>query len=437
MSRAKIVGGAVAIWLVLIFIAVVKRAYEDRVDPVVVTSAATTSSDAAAHRGLLYGRVTTDDGEIYEGRLRWGRDEEALWSNYFNGFKDKNPWVAQAPAELLPTERPSIEILGIEIGGWERQVDLGRPFMARFGDIVRIEPLGRDIQVTLKSGTVVTLDRYSADDLADGVRVWDSRRGVVHLGERRIRSIEFLPTARLDTAPDPLHGTVHTQRGEFTGLIQWDREACLSTDVLNGHSTDGERSLPFHTIQSIERRPAESSLVTLFDGRKIVLSGTREVGPGNRGVYVDDPRYGRVLVSWDAFERVDFSEGGTSPGYDDYRAARALTGSVITRSGRRISGRLVYDLDESETVETLDAPSEGVDYTIPFGRIATIVPGLEEGAAPFAKVTLQSGEDLELDHAGDLGDQNAGILIFVDDRQLPEYVAWADVRQIDLDRPQE
>jgi hypothetical protein len=27
-------------------------------------------------------------------------------------------------------------------------------------------------------------------------------------------------------------------------------------------------------------------------------------------------------------------------------------------------------LDESETTETLDAPSQGVDYTIPFGLIA-------------------------------------------------------------------
>jgi len=38
-------------------------------------------------------------------------------------------------------------------------------------------------------------------------------------------------------------------------------------------------------------------------------------------------------------------------------AGRPLTGKVITRSGRRLAGRLVYDLDESETTETLDAPS--------------------------------------------------------------------------------
>jgi hypothetical protein len=48
-------------------------------------------------------------------------------------------------------------------------------------------------------------------------------------------------------------------------------------------------------------------------------------------------------------------------------------------AGRRLAGRLVYDLDESEVTETLDAPSQGVNYTIPFGLIASIVlPNAEE-----------------------------------------------------------
>ena len=96
------------------------------------------------------------------------------------------------PPERLKERRP-IEIFGVEIAHRERQIDLGRPFMARFGDIARIEPNGRDLRVTLKSGTVFHLDRFSADDFADGVRVWDGRRGVVDLDERRIRTIELLP----------------------------------------------------------------------------------------------------------------------------------------------------------------------------------------------------------------------------------------------------
>jgi hypothetical protein len=48
-------------------------------------------------------------------------------------------------------------------------------------------------------------------------------------------------------------------------------------------------------------------------------------------------------------------------------------------------------------------------------------------------VTLRSGEQLQLERSGDLGAWNAGILIFLDGRQQPEYVSWADVKQVDFD----
>ena len=408
MTRGTITGWALATVLIVLAFAAGRRPPDQGVDRVLPSASAIPSSAAASHEGLLYGRITMDDGAILEGRLRFGGDEEALWSNYFNGFKDENPWADHAPAGQLPKERPSIQFFGIEIIGWEIDLNLGRPFMARFGDIALIEASGRDIRVTLKSGTTFDLDRYAADDLADGIRVWDERHGIVDNGEWGIRSIEFLAAPRLGDAPYPLYGTVRTRQGDFTGLVQWNREEVLGPDELDGHTADGELSLRFDGIRSIERRSRVSSVVTLLDGREIVLSGTREVGDGNRGVYVDDQRYGRVLVSWEAFERVDFSTGGPGPAYDDFPPGHPLTGSVVTRSGRRFSGRLVYDLDESETTETMDAPSQGVDYTIPFGLIASIVPdGLEEGGTLRAAVTLHSGEELQLDRTGDLGEHNA------------------------------
>jgi hypothetical protein len=290
--------------------------------------------------------------------------------------------------------------------------------------------------VTLKSGTILDLDRLEASDLDDGVRVWDGRRGVVDLDSLRIRSIELLPTPPLGGAPYRLHGTVRTRQGDFTGFVGWNRQEYVGSDELDGQTAEGKLSLRFDTIRSIARRSRDSSLVTLLDGREIVLSDTAEVGDGNRGIYLDDRRYGRVLISWDAFERVDFSPGDSGPAYGDFPPGRPLTGSVTTRAGRRLAGRLVYDLDESETTETLDAPSQGVDYTLPFGLIASIVPpGREERGAQRARVTLHNGEELQLERTGDLGEGNAGLLIFVDGRQHPEYVPWTDVEQVDFDRP--
>ena len=438
MTRSTTAGGAIAIVLILLALAAAHWLREQDVDRAAAPSPANTTSTGPVasedHQGFLYGCLTTNDGATYEGRLRWGGDEEAFWGDYFNGFKDKNPWISHVPPEQLKESWP-LKIFGLEIAHWESQIDLGRPFMARFGDIARIEANGRDLRVTLKSGTVFHLDRYAADDFADGIRVWDDRRGVVDFDEWRVRSIELFPSARLGTVPDRLHGTVRTRHGDFTGFVQWNRKECVGSDELAGHTAAGELSLRFNTIRSITRNSRDSALVTLLDGREIVLSDTREVGHDNLGIYVDDRRYGRVLVSWDAFERVDFTPGGSGPAYGDFPPGRPLRGNVTTL-GRRLTGRLVYDLDESETTDTLDAPSHGVNYTIPFGMISSIVfADREERGAQRARVTLHSGEELQLERTGDLGEGNAGMLIFVDGRNRPEYVRWTDVEQVDFDRP--
>lgn len=431
--KATIIGGVIAAAVAVLVFA--------RGDDNAVRAAHAASAAAAAvpsgepSQGFIYGRVTTDDDGVFEGRLRFGGDEEALWSNQFNGVKPDNVWQSYLESDELPREQHSFDVLGRPLFRWSSRASLSRPFMARMGDISLIEPRGNDLWVTLKSGTRFHLDRFGADDLADGLRVWDADRGVVDIGEWQIRSIEFIDSEAGVDGPAPLYGTVHTRNGAFTGLIQWDREACLATDLMDGLSADGETSLRFDAIRSIERNSANSSRVTLLDGDQVVLSGTRRAGQGNRGVYVDDPRYGRVLVSWDAFERVDFSAGGAALSYDAFAPGRPLTGTVITRSGRRLAGRLVYDLDESETTETLDAPWQGVDYTIPFDRIASIVlPDADAADAAGATLTLRGGESLQLELAGDLGESNAGLLVFAAGGEDRAYVPWTDVLRVDIER---
>jgi hypothetical protein len=447
MKNTAIFGVALVSVLVLV-LATSHRALERDVAAAVVAAPATTAaalSTEEGSQGFLYGRVTTDDGTAYVGRLRFGRGEEAFWGDYFNGYKGDNPWAAHVPGGQAEKSAP-FTIFGFEIPLGGRQTAFGRPFMARLGDLTRIEARGRQVRVTLKSGTVFDLDRMAAGDFDDGVRVWDEKGGVVDLASWaggippaarvRIRAIELLPTARLAAAPTRLHGTVRTRHGDFSGFVQWDRQYGVGSDELEGRANNGVLRPRFETIRAIARRSDDSALVTLRDGREVELAGTRAVGRDNRGVYVDDPRYGRVLVSWGAFERIDFSAGGSGPAYSDFAPGRPLAGSVTTRDGRRLSGRLVYDLDESETTETLDAPAGGVDYTIPFGVIASISPdGRDERGARRAQVTLHGGETLHLERAGDLGAENAGMLIFVNGRERPEYVEWADVARVEFNRP--
>ena len=284
MNRTVISGGASVGVLVLLVLAGNYRALEQGVDASAAGAGATTSSTASreeGHHGFLYGRVTTDDGAAYLGRLRFGGDEEAFWGDYFNGSKGDNPWAAHAPAGQLAEKRRPITILGFELPFGGRPTDLGRPFMARFGDMTRIEARGRQVRVTLKSGTVFDLNRMAASDFDDGVRVWDDRSGVVDLASWaggippparvRIRAIELLPTARLAAVPARLHGTVHTRQGDFSGFVQWDRQDCVGVDELDGRTGKGALSLRFDTIRSIARGSDDSSLVTLLDGREIAL----------------------------------------------------------------------------------------------------------------------------------------------------------------------
>ncbi|HEX6201568.1 MAG TPA: hypothetical protein VF100_01115 [Thermoanaerobaculia bacterium] len=444
MTRATLAGGAVAaVLLLLVLLVAGYRALERFLDPAAVTVPAAAPSSAPAaggthpgvesHEGFLYGRITSLDGDAYEGRLRWGADQEAFWGDFFNGSERENRWLAHVPAGRLPEERPPKRIFGFEIGGGDR---VGRLFMVRFGEIARIEARGREVRATLKSGTVVELDRFEASDFDDGVRVWDGGGRVVDLDSLQIRSIELLPTPPLGPAPYRLHGTVRTRQGDFTGFVQWGRDQGLGSDELDGRTADGRTMLRFDTIGSIARRSPDSALVTLLDGREVVLSGRRGVDLGSGGISVDDPRYGRVTISWDAFERVDLGAGGGGPAYDDFPPGSPLTGSVTTRAGRRLTGRLVYDVDESETTETLDASSEGVSYNIPFGLIAAIEPaGRGEGGARHATVTLHHGEDLRLEPSGDLRPGHAGMLIFVDGQERAEYVPWSEVDEVEFERP--
>lgn len=386
-----------------------------------------------AHPSFIFGRVTTHDNVVYEGRLRFGGDEEAFWGQYFNGSQAENPWAVYVPVEQLTKDEP-LEILGFKINR-RVEVDLHRPFMARFGDLARVESNGwTTLRVTLKSGTPQELDLFAADDFADGIRVWDAMHGVVDLEEGEIRSIDFrAATGKPGAIADQLRGTVSTQGGgKFSGFIEWGPRQSVGSDVLSGDTAKGGQGLRFDRIRSIVQQVPGNWLVTLRSGEDM-RSDNREL-PDNTGIYVDDQRYGRVLIPWRTFERVDFDSAENGPAYGDFPAGRPLRGEVSTRAGRRLSGRLVYDLDESETTHTLDAPSQGVDYNIPLALVASIaLPPPGERNTARATVALTNGETLQFELSGDLGDQNLGMLVFHGGESKPEYLRWSDITHIRFD----
>ena len=158
-----------------------------------------------------------------------------------------------------------------------------------------------------------------------------------------------------------------------------------------------------------------------------------------RGLYIDDLCYGRVLVTWQVFDRFEIGAPAAPAtpialGYADFLAGQELAGDVIARDGTLLSGRIVFDLDESETTQTLDAPIGGVHYLVPFGKVATIDLSAQQAGGGEPSVILHDGNVLRFEPKGDLGPDNAGVLVFRGDRERPEYLAWEEVERINFVR---
>ena len=169
--------------------------------------------------------------------------------------------------------------------------------------------------------------------------------------------------------------------------------------------------------------------MTLRDGREFVLRGTRDVSSSNQGIFVDDTRFGRVLIPWRAFRRLDFSDlEDSGPSYAEFKPGKALRGTVEERDGETYRGTLHFDLDEREDWELLNGFWQDVHYHIPFSKISSIVRLHSEASM----VKLTNGEELELEEGYDVTSMNRGVLVSVSEEDS-HLVEWNRVRRIDFE----
>lgn len=386
-----------------------------------------TAEDGTDAAGFIYGQVKTRSGGTYEGFIRWS-DEEAFWGDHFNSTKEDLPYLRSVPRR---ERRVPVEVFGVRIGVRGDWTDQSRHLVVRFGDIERIDVLrGDDAELRLRNGTVLEVSGGS-NDLGAEVVVHDREMGLIELPWRKIDTIRFMPApAGAKPYAERLFGKVTTLDRTFEGFIQWDSEECLSTDELDGESDDGRLSLEFGRIRAIERVSRSRSKVELADGRSVTLSGTNDVNDDIRGVWVEDPRFGRVKISWEVFRRVEFSRAPSSgPGYDAFTVPKPLRGTVKDVDGKAFTGQIVFDVDESETWEILDGSVDGVEYSVPFGMVASISPQGRHGS----RVTLRNGTELRLEDSHDVSDENSGVLVIAGPEGEPRYVPWDEVARIDLE----
>ena len=398
-----------------------------------------------ANAGFIYGEIETRSGQTYRGFLRWG-NQEAFWDDLFQSSKQDNPYLEddwwkryerdsrRAGRDRDRDRARNRDRRGFRWGDWNvRWGDEGRSsariFVARFADIEQIVVTGNNRgDIVMKSGTTYDVEGYS-DDVGGKIHVDDQQLGKIELRWDRIETIRFMAAPRdADPGVRRLHGTVQTGSGEFQGFIQWDKQECTSADVLDGETEDGDVDIPMGRIRSIERRSRRGAIVVLKDGREFEMRGTNDVNDDNRGIMVEDPRYGRVTIPWGEFDKVVFSDdAGSGRGYAEFEAHGALFGTVTDVDGESRIGRLVIDLDEAEGWEMLNGKMRDIAFDVPLELVASIEP-----LGDASKVALRTGEEVELEDGQDVSDRNAGVLVFLSDDRDPIYIPWRDVERIEF-----
>jgi hypothetical protein len=391
----------------------------------------------------LYGRVVTAAGAVYVGYLRWDGNEGS-WSDVLDGDKDL-PWENSRDARLLDedlrrhTRQRSISIFGLRISWSRDDLDPAEASRSgiRFGHLRTLAVMGNDrALLTLKSGEELELHGGSTD-LGDELRslvIDDAERGPVELRWRDLDLVEF--SSAPVGAPRPrdarLRGTLRTIAGaEFTGLVTWDMDEILTSDILDGREGGEDVGFPFSSIARIERAGSSGARVTLKDGEVLTLHGSNDVDHGNRGIGISDPDLGQVVVEWDAFDELVLHEAGEGRGgYADFDGGRALHGIVETETGEAFTGWIRWDNDEEFTWELLNGQGRGVSYDIELGQVSSIRRLGSWGA----EVTLTDGRVLELEESNDVDSGNRGIYVTLEDGETI-LVPWWDLREARFSEP--
>ncbi|MEQ8925833.1 MAG: hypothetical protein RLO81_08475 [Fulvivirga sp.] len=395
---------------------------------VVAMLIATSNLMAQNTEGYMYGKVYTRDNQ-YTGQIRWG-DEEAYWHDHFNAAKIENPYGRDLD-RYREKNNDSWRDIDWRISSiWEDKAQTVHQISLQFGDIQEIKNYGDDrVTVKLKNGEEYKVSGRGYNDVGTEIQVVDAELGKIGIDWNRMVKVEFLPTPKnlKDGFGKPLFGKVETYRkGTFEGFIEWDHDERFTSERLDGDTRDGDVSINFGNIKSIERR-GSGSMVNTKSGRELYMTGSNDVNDGNRGILIAVDGVGKIDVSWRDFVKVDFEEAKSSgQPYSNYTTPRGLKGKVVKYRGGEVSGKIVFDLDETLEVELLEGKDDEIEYKIPFRNIKSITPKNYN----FSTVVLRNGKELLLGDQRDVSADNSGLLIYTDGSSTPEYVEWKNVTEI-------
>ena len=384
----------------------------------------------ASPRSQVYGKVKTTSGDIYEGFIRWDRNEGA-WDDVLEGTINRE---ATEQTDGDRKRRRRVRLFGLELhtknGFYFSDGSVSAQAAIAMGRLVALERESDDYAtLTIKGGLEIEMEAEYTD-LGSDVReiiVETAQDGEHEFAWDDIERVDFkaAPAGMKSDMGDRLYGTLSSRRGDsWTGHITWNASDIFSTDIMVGEVNDRRRKLRFGNIASVERRGIDGALVTLHDSAELRLEESEEIGDGNT-ISVADPKLGRVTVDWDEFEKIVFSPEPDVIGYDSFGPSHPLRGIVTTASGKQYTGEIIWDDDERYDWETLDGESRGVEIDIIFANIREITKEGSRGVT----VTLVDGRQIRLRGSNDVDDGNRGIFVRLDKRDVEE-IDWDDFKSV-------
>lgn len=382
--------------------------------------------------GFIYGKVTTEDGDTYEGPLRWGK-EEVYWTDMFNAAKEENEnldYLSRDEIDYLEDRmaRKYHRNWTVVNVSWSSSSDFTHQLGCQFGEIKSLETLrGDEVLVTFRNGEELEVDGSGYNDIGTSVKVLDAELGEMSIKWDRIEKVEFMaaPSSQDEFFGKPLYGKVYSEEGEFTGYVQWDHDERVTKDKLDGDSEDGDVSIPFGKIRSIERDGYSRSTVVLKSGREFSLDDSNDVDSGNRGIIVTIDGVGRVDIPWKEFDKVEFMDAPRSTvKYSDFKSQKKLTGTVLVTNGDKHTGTIIYDLDEAYEFEVLNGEIDRTEFVVPFRNIKSIEPRNDDSSL----VNLRNGEELVLWDSQDVDEYNTGIIVLKGGDSI--YIPWERVEKV-------
>jgi hypothetical protein len=391
------------------------------------------ASKTSAGQGHLYGKIYTYDDEVLEGFIRWDKNE-ASWDDIMDGNKELYTKRSKKYRDRdRDRRRPrEISIFGLKVysedGYWfsdEAQSGI------RFGHIKELVPIGNDeVALVLKSGEEIELSGGSGDIGSDNreILIDDREEGEIELNWDDIDKIEFMQGPDEDPVfGKRLYGKLTTRRGdEFTGFVCWDMDETYDEDILDGDERHRSRKIAFRKIEKIERRSSGSADVTLKSGKTLELDDSNDIDSGNRGIVISDLNLGSIIVKWDDFDFIVFTDPPKGPKYDDFDGGKKIQGTVYTEDGEEFTGEIRWDDDEEFTWEILDGDLRDIEMNIEF----SFVKSIEKRSYRGSTVTLKDGRSFKLRDSNDIDGDNKGIFIITDDDEV--VVDWEEFEKVEF-----